>query len=132
MIISSFYFDQPGAHHNPQRNPYPSHSFVSDNVEVNGFLLSANILGRMRTKEHFSEWTLDDLRDFEISDAHTKNSFTFTGDGYFFSPYEITQEEQRMKWSLKFLEGSLFDWQFGDNFGCTAGMCLLNHEYYFF
>lgn len=32
--INSLLFDQPGAHHNPQRDPMPSHTFVDDGAKL--------------------------------------------------------------------------------------------------
>lgn len=34
-LINSFLFDQPGAHHNPQRDPMPSATFVGKDVTLN-------------------------------------------------------------------------------------------------
>ena len=48
--------------------------------------------------------------------------FTYVGDGYFFSSHETSKMEKLMQVFGEYLEGTLFDWQFGDIFpSCTAG-----------
>lgn len=50
------------------------------------------------------------------------DTFTYVGDGYFFSPYDASKMERLMKVFGEYLEGTLFDWQIGDIFpSCTAG-----------
>lgn len=70
-LIPSLHFDQPAAHHNPMRDPFPSQSFFADRatlfVEGDGAPATAITLGRgvienIKAAEHRIEWELGDLQ----------------------------------------------------------------------
>jgi len=55
--INSLLFDQPAGHWNPQRDPYPSSTFVSQNAKVNGFDLHPSTLATLKSPSEWVEWT---------------------------------------------------------------------------
>lgn len=64
------------------------------------------------------------LRDTPHAPAATHHNFVYVGQGgYFFSPYESPSTTQTLfKYFMQYMEGSLFDWQWGDLMpSCTAG-----------
>jgi hypothetical protein len=160
--VNSFLFDQPAAHHNPQRDPYPSSTFTSlDLIASVGnesplceiepsvlesakgsyraldFTLGAiphppSFLARMWSKlfgtstDTSSQIRYEDislLQGAQYSKAATSDGFFYVGQGgYFFSPYQESMVGKLSKAFFGYLEGSLFDWQFGDLMpSCTAG-----------
>ena len=54
--INSLLFDQPAAHYNPQRDPFPSRSFVSQNAKVNGFSLDPSLLQNLKAQTFSIDW----------------------------------------------------------------------------
>jgi hypothetical protein len=58
--INSLLFDQPGAHHNPQRDPYPSQDFFSQNAKIGStgidVALLANEHSSVRGEAHYIDW----------------------------------------------------------------------------
>lgn len=185
--INSFMFDQPGAHHNPQRDPMPSRMFVGqnakltfheggDSVEDNGednqnnynkksgkFIqasLNPNMLtSGIRNQPHRRiEFTpngyapppsffarffsflgpsrrtrfepLNLLKDTPNSRAAIQDNFVYVNQGgYFFSPHESTTASKLFNYFTQYMEGSLFDWQFGDFMpSCTAGDIRFYYE----
>lgn len=148
--ISSRFFDQSAAHHNPQRDPFPSETFTAsvaravteDGIEA---LVEREVLMQTRASWRSVDWTLDALpsrsrswwsgRDqtryeaiAQLSGAETSlaarmGSFVYVGQGgYFFSPHTTTAAGAMFKYFMQYLEGSLLDWQLGDLMpSCTAG-----------
>jgi len=167
-LINSFLFDQPAAHHNPQRDPLPRSTFLSKDImmefgEHEYFLqphqdqsynkaastlkaqLSSSMVqnGIRGSKSRVIKWVhrgippippfwafwakwIPDRSRYENSRDIIKHSFPFNfvyvGDGYFFSPYTASRYESSFKYFIKYVEGSLFDWQIGDLMpSCEAG-----------
>lgn len=142
--INSLVFDQPAAHHNPQRDPYHSQTFPSRDavadvqgtgkVALDPSLLSKTYspwryvdwtLGAVPKQSWFSQWwpwpdttryeSIARLEDTHMSQAGRSHNFVYVGQGgYFFSPYESTNFKTMVNYFLQYLEGSLFDWQLGD------------------
>lgn len=51
-----------------------------------------------------------------------EDEFTYVGNGYFFSPYKANLYESLFKHFMQYMEGTLFDLQFGDLIpSCTTG-----------
>jgi hypothetical protein len=171
--INSLLFDQPGAHHNPQRDPLPSQTFAGDAMLTLGSLgesvegalhhghhnglqvhLDTNMLsngvkhqsfrsvdfvpdGRAPSPSFFQRMfarffgpsntryePMQLLRNTPNAPAATRDNFVYVGQGgYFFSPYENPSTTHRLfNYFVQYMEGSLFDWQFGDLMpSCTAG-----------
>ena len=173
--INSLMFDQPGAHHNPQRDPMPSRTFAGDETKLifhEGILDNVNEMTHHHPKKGGLEAKLDQtmlangvrgqpyrrvelvpdgrapppsffsnlfswfgptrrtryeplqmLRDTPHSHAAVNENFVYVGQGgYFFSPYEASRSGKLFNLFTQYLEGSLFDWQFGDILpSCSAG-----------
>ena len=124
--INSLFFNQPGAHHNPQRDPYPSRSVVdSTDVSVgNGFTIDSNLAKYVSVSSHpVVNWDASSYNAFMKSQAHQRDNFYYTNkNGWFYSPYTPSTAERLAKAAVQYMEGSLFDFQLGDLFSeCTAG-----------
>eukprot|EP00413_Alexandrium_margalefii_P025081 CAMPEP_0204564780 /NCGR_PEP_ID=MMETSP0661-20131031/35091_1 /ASSEMBLY_ACC=CAM_ASM_000606 /TAXON_ID=109239 /ORGANISM="Alexandrium margalefi, Strain AMGDE01CS-322" /LENGTH=441 /DNA_ID=CAMNT_0051572461 /DNA_START=69 /DNA_END=1394 /DNA_ORIENTATION=- len=147
--IFSATFDQPGAHHNPQRDPlpsetFPAHSAMADLGTGGAASIAQDVLARTRAPWRAVDWTLGaqpkkywwwpfedrtryesiaDLAGVDRSYAASSHNFAYVGQGgYFFSPYETSMAESMFKYFVQYVEGSLFDWQLGDLMpSCTAG-----------
>lgn len=123
--IYSALFDQPGAHHNPQRNPYPPGIVDSTDVSVGyGYTVDSNLAKHVSVeKEYYVSWDADSYKTFMKSQAHQRDNFYYTNkDGWFYSPYTPSTAERLAKTAVQYMEGSLFDFQLGDLFSeCTAG-----------
>eukprot|EP00281_Chroomonas_sp_CCMP1168_P025619 CAMPEP_0206229804 /NCGR_PEP_ID=MMETSP0047_2-20121206/9895_1 /ASSEMBLY_ACC=CAM_ASM_000192 /TAXON_ID=195065 /ORGANISM="Chroomonas mesostigmatica_cf, Strain CCMP1168" /LENGTH=571 /DNA_ID=CAMNT_0053653133 /DNA_START=33 /DNA_END=1748 /DNA_ORIENTATION=- len=65
--INSLVFDQPAAHHNPQRDPYPSERLFARDARAGEIELSHELLdnphGAFRTSSRNVEWTADSRRE---------------------------------------------------------------------
>eukprot|EP00008_Paramoeba_atlantica_P005058 CAMPEP_0201481044 /NCGR_PEP_ID=MMETSP0151_2-20130828/5379_1 /ASSEMBLY_ACC=CAM_ASM_000257 /TAXON_ID=200890 /ORGANISM="Paramoeba atlantica, Strain 621/1 / CCAP 1560/9" /LENGTH=483 /DNA_ID=CAMNT_0047863067 /DNA_START=80 /DNA_END=1528 /DNA_ORIENTATION=+ len=61
--INSLFFNQPGAHFNPQRDPFPGSTFVSQNSGVNGFKIDPPMLHNLKANSERLEWTDSGYRD---------------------------------------------------------------------
>jgi hypothetical protein len=55
--INSLLFDQPGAHHNPQRDPYPSQQWVAEDATVGPFQLSRTLLSTLKGTWRPVKWS---------------------------------------------------------------------------
>jgi len=180
--INSLMFDQPGAHHNPQRDPMPSRTFVGDETKLmfpegtvdivddmahhhsnkgrieaklDSTMLSNGVRGQPYRRVEFVpngtapppsffsnlfSWfvptrrtryePLQMLRHTPHSHAAVNENFVYVGQGgYFFSPYEASRSGKLFNLFTQYLEGSLFDWQFGDILpSCTAGDVRFSYE----
>jgi len=64
--ISSLTFDQPAAHNNPMRDPYPSHRFVAQDASIGSIKMLPEVInnkhGAFRAREHPVEWTREAKR----------------------------------------------------------------------
>lgn len=124
--IPSLFFNQPGNHHNPQRDPYPSrHVIDSTDVTIgNGYVIDSNLAKYVNVKsEPVVNWDQQSYDKFTQSAAHKIDNFYYTNNnGWFYSPYTPSVAERLAKTAVQFMEGSLFDFQIGDLFSqCTAG-----------
>lgn len=128
--VNSLFFDQPAAHHNPQRDPYPSSADYSSNVVITGgggrVHIEREVVERIKGSASMLVWdrsaatTLQE--EVRQSEAYQTHGFTYAGGGYFFSPYEISTQERLVKMFFQWVEGSILDFQFGDLVpSCTAG-----------
>ena len=156
--VPSAMFDQPGAHHNPQRDPYPSETLVAPDARVVAEAalsarLDPSLLREVRAPSRRVEWTargaatpprrrwfggkdrtryepLAALRGAERADAAAAHGFAYVGDGgWFFSPHAPSAREQLLKGFVMGVEGSLLDWQLGDLMpSCTAGDLRVRFE----
>ena len=148
---NSLLFNQPGAHHNPQRDPYPNGYVITskDAVISDDVALDKGLIEKIRANTRPIVWTVTSSRDtkwydfiwqyFGIKDhtrydfvsklsttldsnARALHNFVYAGDGYFFSPYTESRGEFFIKKFGQFMEGSILDYQFGDLIpSCTAG-----------
>jgi hypothetical protein len=149
FLINSFFFDQPAAHYNPQRNPLPSEIFLSHNVTGVTGNLSIHLSSKMfdkRIRENRARpvkwtkhgipkppsflfrWIPDQSRYEDVSQLNKRDvrlleyGFVYVGNGYFFSPYEPSSIEKLFKLFGEYIEGTLFDWQLADVMpNCKAG-----------
>ncbi|KAF0980003.1 hypothetical protein FDP41_001156 [Naegleria fowleri] len=121
-LIPSLFFDQPVAHHNPQRDPFPSVTQKVEGVTLGKFHLGPNLIEKNQIPARKIEFSPEELRKITNTPANSANNFKYIGNGYFFSAYEPSTNEKALKIMLGFLEGSLFDWQVGDLFSnCQPG-----------
>jgi len=123
-LVNSLFFNQPAAHHNPQRNPVSS-GFV-DRVGISslsGFKVSGDFMKRLKEKTSIFTFRQDSLAGFVSSPAVVNDKFFYTGsNGWFLSKYDPSFAEQALKYTAQYLEGSLLDFQLGDLFSvCDAG-----------
>jgi hypothetical protein len=77
--INSLFFDQPAAHHNPQRNPYPSEQFTTSNLVLyedhnpTMMKIDSNILTNLKnSKYHPIDFTLNGIK----KTSHDISQFT--------------------------------------------------------
>ena len=124
--VSSILFDQPAAHHNPLRDPYPSKTYadVTDVSVGDGYVIDKNLAKHVSVGyEPVVRWNSSIYESFLKSPAHLVDNFYYTNkDGWFYSPYTPSVAETLAKSALQYAEGTLFDYQFADLFSeCTAG-----------
>ncbi|KAJ4452424.1 putative Transmembrane protein 43 [Paratrimastix pyriformis] len=116
--VSSLFFNQPFAHNNPQRNPFPSAGAVAASATVGPYTVPSTILARIDA-DRLLEPSRDQLRDFRESPA--ARDFQYIGRGYFYSPYQASTMSKIAQFAGRALEGSL-DIQLGDFLkSCEAG-----------
>jgi hypothetical protein len=122
MPIPSFYFDQPFAHNNPQRDPAPATEWVADAAKMGSFTLDKTLLQYAQPLEA-ADFAANGpaLQQFSQSVAARQHGFKYIGQGYFYSPYQADATEW-LRIAGMALEGSLLDYQLGDLFKrCTPG-----------
>ncbi|KAJ3195258.1 hypothetical protein HK101_000720 [Irineochytrium annulatum] len=128
--INSLFFDQPAAHHNPLRDPFPSMSHTAEAARVGDFLVGSDVLtsaGPMVTRKRFDHSALEAFGQ-SFAASPEAGRFRYVGDGYFVSKYERGAIEQLLKLAGRVLEGSL-DIQLGDFFStCEAGDIRVRYE----
>lgn len=164
-LIPSIMFDQPAAHHNPSRDPFPSRMFTAADAAVllssyHGDIavqLPTTLLENTRASYANIDWTptgtpptptffqkffgwfftsatryesMSKLLGTEKSFAALKHNFSYVGQGgYFFSPYESSRSEKMFQYFMQFMEGTLFDFQFGDIIqSCTPGDLRVSYQ----
>ncbi len=58
--INSLLFDQPGAHHNPQRDPYPATDFYSTDAKIGSTAIDPELINNehssVRGDAHYIDW----------------------------------------------------------------------------
>ncbi|KAJ3118893.1 hypothetical protein HDU96_006544 [Phlyctochytrium bullatum] len=125
--VPSLLFDQPAAHHNPQRDPFPRYSKVTPSARFGDFAVSSEVLSKAGPSKLKRDYTPADLKaGFATSPAsgssNPVNRFTYIGNGYFYSAYTPSTAESLFRLAGTWLEGSILDFQIGDLFSaCTAG-----------
>ena len=125
--INSLFFNQPAAHYNPQRDPFPSTSLFSQNTMVgDNIVIREDLISKIKGSPHSLVWNRDqaakELRGIYDSRAYQQHHFMYAGNGYFFSPYESSTQEWMAKKFFQWVEGSILDYQFGDLLpSCVAG-----------
>lgn len=129
--IFSKAFDQPVHHNNPfDRDPFPSSSVFSSDAKIGAVNVKEEIFrnskGGLTAPKRLKRFTYKELSHFQNSPAYSNWNFHYTDhNGWFFSPYEASMVRKMGMAFGKWLEGSLFDYQFGDLMdmagGCTAG-----------
>ncbi|KAJ3104336.1 hypothetical protein HDU97_009309 [Phlyctochytrium planicorne] len=130
--IPSIFFDQPAAHHNPQRDPYPASSFIPTSAQFGNFQVPSSILSKASPLRAKKDFTASEIRQgFQTSPAANlrSNAFAYIGNGYFYSAYEPSTTEKVLRMAGTFLEGSILDFQIGDLFSmCNAGDIRVSFE----
>jgi len=122
--INSLFFDQPAAHHNPQRQPVaPGQVDVTGITSTKGFSIAAPFMNNLKGQTLTYSFRPEHLQGFLTSPAYVNDKFFYTGNnGWFLSKYEPSRAEQAMKMAFEYAEGTLFDFQLGDLFSvCDAG-----------
>ena len=123
-LVNSLFFDQPAAHHNPQRQPVSSG--LVDSVGVSsktGYKVDSAFMGKLRDDISIISFRPESLKEFVTSPAYINDQFFYTGNnGWFLSKYNPSTAERAMKMAFEYVEGTLFDFQLGDLFSvCEAG-----------
>lgn len=119
--LLSLTYDQPAAHHNPLRAPFPAQAFSIKSARVGGYKLDSDLIGRMSVSTA-SHVTPDMWSDTAHSPAATEHNFRYVGNGYFYSKYEPSGWELLLRGAAMTAEGTLLDYQLGDLFRtCQAG-----------
>eukprot|EP00743_Colponemidia_sp_Colp-15_P002657 GILK01002879.1.p1 GENE.GILK01002879.1~~GILK01002879.1.p1 ORF type:complete len:430 (+),score=48.13 GILK01002879.1:74-1363(+) len=119
--IPSLLFNQPAAHHNPLRNPFPARDWNVNGGQIGDYYVNEALVKRMKpfTLKQYSREEFP--RAFVNSNAYQQH-FTYTKDGYFYGSYQKSNFERVAKLFGEYLEGSLLDFQIGDLFNiCEAG-----------
>ena len=125
-VISTF-FDQPFAHHNPQRNPFPVQSWNVPQCKLGDYTANAELIQSINSFVPI-QFHPNSLENFYTSPAVAEN-FKYIGNGYFYSAYEASGMEMIAKLSGRFLEGSL-NIQLADLFStCEAGDIRIQYQY---
>ncbi|ORY47885.1 hypothetical protein BCR33DRAFT_764237 [Rhizoclosmatium globosum] len=123
--INSFFFDQPAAHYNPQRDPYPSKTQTTSKLTLGEYTVRPSVLQNANegwsTRKRYSASQLDIMT--ETSSAAIEHGFKYVGDGYFYSPYEATNTATFLRAVGMALEGSLLDYQIADVVNGLFGQC---------
>jgi len=122
--INSLFFDQPAAHHNPDRPLYSSGVISSTDVGTpRGYLIPASVAEKVDTPLSTVQFTPQTLQQFLVSPARQQQNFFYTGQGgWFVSKYVPSSAEFWIRQSMMYLEGTLLDFQLGDLFSkCDAG-----------
>jgi len=122
--INSLLFDQPAAHHNPQRRPVSAGAVDITGIASNkGFSIPATFMNKLKAQTQTFIFTPQHLQGFLSSPAYINDKFFYTGNnGWFLSKYEPSTAEKAMKMAFEYAEGTLFDFQLGDLFSvCDAG-----------
>lgn len=153
--INSFLFDQPAAHYNPQRDPFPSTSIYSEQALIGKIQATHAFLSNVKAASRPLSWSRNSIRPpqgffaslfgwkdstryedvssmlsrFSASYAAIKEHFVYAGNGYFYSPHEPSVTERLLKAAGQYMEGSLLDFQIGDFIpSCTAGDIKLSYK----
>jgi hypothetical protein len=127
--INSLLFNQPAAHYNPQRDPYPSSTFYAQDPVIDGsVVLERGLVEKVKGASKYLNFGSghgsipQNLVSVYESSAYKLHHFVYAGNGYFFSPYEVSTQERLMKMFFQWMEGSILDFQIGDLMpSCTAG-----------
>jgi len=130
-LTSSLFFDQPAAHHNPQRNPVPSGQVdITGVASSKGFSIPATYMKYLKGQSSVIEFRPESLQGFLTSPARLNDNFFYTGNnGWFLSKYQPSTAEKAMKMAFQYVEGTLFDFQLGDLFSvCDAGDVRVSFE----
>jgi len=122
-LIPSIFFDQPAAHHNPQRDPFPATGkLFASGATVGQYHIGKNLISKNRIPERRVQFSPAELGKIRNTAANSQHNFKYIGSGYFFSAYEPSGVEKALKLMVGYMEGSLLDWQIGDLFSnCEAG-----------
>lgn len=152
--IPSIFYDQPASHHNPQRDPYPSRTFIASDATLKDVKarLDSNLLSRTRAGWRNIRWTPGGRAPSEptgwfswlspktttaryeamspmMKSRNQNDGFVYVGDGTFYSAYEPSTAQRLFKAFFQYAEGSLFDWQLGDLIpSCTAGDIKISYS----
>jgi len=122
--INSLFFDQPAAHHNPQRRPVSEGRVDATGItSAAGFSISAPYMEGLKGQTQTFSFNPQTLQGFVQSPAYQNDKFFYTGNnGWFLSKYEPSAAETAMKMAFQYVEGTLLDFQLGDLFSvCDAG-----------
>mmetsp|Transcript_17966 Transcript_17966/g.25089 ORF Transcript_17966/g.25089 Transcript_17966/m.25089 type:complete len:396 (-) Transcript_17966:56-1243(-) len=122
-IIPSIFFDQPFAHHNPLRDPFPSVSWSASSASLGPYTVPADVIqNQVNSFKHR-------ISADRVNEQRLPPEFYYIGNGYFYSPYEGSTLGFVTKLAGEWLEGSLLDFQLGDLFSrCNAGDIRVHYE----
>ncbi|KAI9338819.1 hypothetical protein BDR26DRAFT_1008127 [Obelidium mucronatum] len=123
--INSLFFDQPAAHHNPQRDPFPSVTTTAAKADLGDYVVSKNVLEHANdgwsTRKRYSGSELDQMSQESLASGDF--GFRYIGDGYFYSEYEASHTATFLRAAGMALEGSLLDYQIADVVNNLFGQC---------
>ncbi|KAJ3127808.1 hypothetical protein HK100_009545 [Physocladia obscura] len=142
LLIQSMFFDQPAAHYNPQRDPYPSITRTAAKAALGEYTVLSSVLQSAdegwKVRSTYSTDEIDAMD--QLSDAGVDERFRYIGNGYFYSEYEATHTATFLRAAGMALEGSFLDYQIADLVNGLFGTCaagdirvryeaiLVNHE----
>ncbi|KAJ3264058.1 hypothetical protein HDU77_009466 [Chytriomyces hyalinus] len=122
--IPSFAFDQPAAHHNPLRDPFPSKSTTASFLKLGDYIVDGSVLESANDGWVFKKrYSSDAIEETSQSIASLESGFRYIGNGYFYSPYEQSGTEKFLRTAGMALEGSLLDFQIADAVNALFGSC---------
>ncbi|KAI8812342.1 hypothetical protein BJ742DRAFT_793799 [Cladochytrium replicatum] len=132
--VNSLFFDQPGAHHNPQYDPFPTSESCAPSAVIKTaqgdlkYDVDQKVLNSLRGWEPVVQYTRNDFQRMEESVAG-QAGFKPIGNGYFYRPHKASSAETFLKMAAQVLEGSILDYQIGDLFSaCNAGDLRIRYE----
>ncbi|KAJ3123024.1 hypothetical protein HK098_002280 [Nowakowskiella sp. JEL0407] len=136
--INSLFFNQPGAHYNPQNDPFPAYEFITpyavlhsgnDSKTAVQYDVSSAIIRKATTFKSKQMFSKDDYTRFKQSYAGTDGDFRPIGQGYFYYAHKRSMQASVFKIALEVMEGSILDYQIGDLFSvCNAGDIRIRFE----
>jgi hypothetical protein len=128
-LIPSIIFDQPFAHNNPMRNPFPPYKTSTGAYFGGGYHADIDLTSKLNEFKKVDSITQQVIDEFYKSTASRSEGFRYIGNGYYYSEHASTNGQLIAKLIGQVLEGSILDYQLGDLFShCEAGDIRVHYE----